>query len=410
MLTIRMPEVVASAKEAVVARWLVSPGAKVAVGDTVAEKETEKAVIDLESEIQGTVYRIIVDEGESASIGAEIAHLLAPGEEASPVTQLFGEDLSASATPATEQPTPLGETTTPERVTANRVVATPLVRKISRDLGIDLSTVSGSGPNGRIVRADLADARPEETVVAPDTSSVLPDSASSASPASEDGELSTPSRVRAIVAERLTESKASVPHFYLQSTVEVAELEEYRRRINSCTEDRLTVTDLLLRAFALAIARTPGTNAIWTADGIRKFSAVDIGLAVDAPEGLMTPVLRDLHRSSLGAVRDQRKDLVERARTRRLRPEHFIGGVASVSNLGMFGIEQFTAILNPPQSLILAVGAMRTVPRELDGTWVATSVMTLTLSVDHRVIDGALAAKMMAEFADIISHPDSLAL
>lgn len=407
---IRMPEVLAGATEATLLSWLVSPGDPVVAQQALAELETDKALVELPVEYDGVVGRLLVGEGEVVDVGRPIAVVLGVGE----ADDAADSALDADATSSTQV-----------RTESRRLFASPLVRRLAAEQGIDLRDVAGSGPNGRVVRRDLArhveglpaapaaraaaapaPAAPERTAQAP-TAPTISGGATTldtdAAPGYEDVPLD---RMRRAIATRLTESKTTVPHFYLVAHCRVDKLIELRAELNASTERKLSVNDFVLKAVALAMVEVPAANAIWNGDSIRRFSSVDISVAVATDGGLVTPVLRGAERASLTALSTTMADLAGRARSGRLRQHELEGGSFSVSNLGMFGTPEFTAIINPPQSGILAVGAARQLPiAGEEGHVVVGSVMTLTLSADHRVIDGAIAAQWMAALQRRIENP-----
>jgi pyruvate dehydrogenase E2 component (dihydrolipoamide acetyltransferase) len=408
---IRMPEVLAGATEATLQSWLVSPGQRVVAQQALAELETDKALVELPVEYDGVVGRLLVSEGDVVDVGRPIAVVLGLGEADDAADSALGEDAMPPTPPVPPTPpTP----PTKARTEGRRLFASPLVRRLAAEQGIDLNDVAGSGPNGRVVRRDLArhsDALTTAlaastptwpaTVAAPTAASTTVDT--DATPAFEDIPLD---RMRGAIARRLTESKTTVPHFYLVAHCRVDKLIELRAQVNASTGHRLSLNDFVLKAVALAMVEVPAANAIWNGDSIRRFTSVDISVAVATDGGLVTPVLRGAERASLTALSTTMADLADRARAGRLRQHELEGGSFSVSNLGMYGTSEFTAIINPPQSGILAVGAARQMPiAGEDGQVVVGSVMTLTLSADHRVLDGAIAAQWMAALQRRIENP-----
>ncbi len=386
---VRMPAVLAGVTEAAVQSWLVAPGQDVQVGDPLAEIETEKAVVEYPSEVAGRVERLLVAAGESVAVGAPIAVILEPGEGPEPVGSALAD---------------AGPTAAPQQEEGGRVFASPLVRRLAADRGIDLGRLSGTGPRGRIVRRDL-EALPAAVAGAsgPDSSGPAPDGR----PEPEPVQLS---RMRRAIARRLTESKTTVPHFYVTAHCRVDRLVELRRQLNEVAQQKLSLNDFVLKAVAAALREVPAANTVWAGDRLLRFRSVDVAMAVALPDGLVTPVLRDVDQLGLAALSLAAADLAARARTGRLQQAELEGGAFAVSNLGMYGVDEFSAILNPPQSGILAVAAAKPQPVVEDGSLAVGTVMTVTLSADHRVLDGALAAQWLAAFVHGVEHPLSLLL
>jgi len=460
---IRMPEVMAGATEAAVQTWLVQPGSVVSAEQTIAEIETDKAVVEFPVDFGGIVGRLLVPEGESVNVGDPIIVLLAEGEGESAVDEALraaGVALGAPAQPAPQAP--LSPSAVPERPVAPeppaaavppapaevrelsavaelpaaaperapaaaspaaaavphagaRLFASPLVRRMAAQSGVALADVPGTGPHGRVVRRDLeryleTAASAVSTAPATDPASAPEPAAPVQTPPAEAGYDDIPTdRMRRAIARRLTESKSTVPHFYLVADCRVDALLALRAQVNETAERRISVNDFVLKAVAAAFAEVPAANAIWNGDSIRRFSTVDIAVAVATDGGLTTPVVRGVERLPLTVVSATVADLAERARAGRLRQHELEGGSFSVSNLGMYGTTQFSAILNPPQSGILAVGAAEQRPVVgADGQLDVGTVMTVTLSADHRVLDGAVAAEWLAAFRRRIENPLSI--
>lgn len=445
---IRMPEVLAGAVEAAIQTWLIAPGASVAVGNALAEIETDKAIVELSAESAGTIGRLLAAEGENVAVGDPILVLLGEGEgegDIAPALAAAGVRGVEPAPPAAAEVTAsVAETTQPTESPSapaepapvpqssalvasaggGRLFASPLVRKLAVQSGIDLTAVLGSGPNGRVVRRDLerhlasqnagsspaTDAvptasAPEATVPVTAVSSpgVGPAPRESAAGDHEDVPLD---RMRKAIARRLTESKSTVPHFYLVADCRVDALLALRATVNESAPRKISVNDFVLKAVAGALVDVRAANAIWNGETIRRFSSVDISVAVATDGGLTTPVLRGVERMPLTVVSATVADLAERGRAGRLKQHELEGGSFSVSNLGMYGTTQFSAILNPPQSGILAVGAARKMPVVGDdGDLDIATVMTVTLSADHRVLDGAVAAEWLAAFQRRLENP-----
>lgn len=381
---VRMPAALAGVTEAAIQAWLVEPGQQVEVGDPLAEIETEKAVVEYASEVAGTVVELLVDEGMTVEVGTPIAVILEPGER---------PDAGESAIPGLTRDLP-PDLPTP----ADRLFASPLVRRLAQERGIDLTGLVGTGPRGRIVRRDL------DKIPAPAPS------VATAPTARPEPEVVPLSRMRKAIARRLTESKTSAPHFYVTAHCRVDRLLDARQQLNEVSERKLSINDFVLKAVAGALVEVPKANAVWGGDHILRHRTVDLGVAVAVEDGLVAPVVRDVDQLGLAKLSETVADLAERARAGRLQQPELEGGAFSVSNLGGYGVDEFSAILNPPQSGILAVAAAKPQPVVDQGQLAVGTVMTVTLSVDHRVIDGALAAEWMAAFVRRVENPLSLLL
>lgn len=434
---VRMPALAAGATEAAVQAWLVAVGDSVEVGQEIVEIETEKAVVEYEAEQSGVVAALLVEPGAAAAVGAPILVLAAVGQSAEDAVAEAGVSAPAAPAPAggglpaTESSedgllAPAPEPVDPASASAEpastagdhrgaRQFASPLVRKLARERGLDLSGLTGSGPNGRIVRRDL-DALPASAASASAASASAPpasashDSTASAPAPSAAAYTDVPhTGMRRAIARRLTESTTTVPHFFLSADCIVDEVLELRARINEKAESKISVNDFVLKAVAAAMLDVPEANATWTDAATRRFSSVDVGVAVSIPGGLVTPVVRGVEQLSLSGVNRAVRDLAERARAGRIKQQELEGGSFAVSNLGMYGTSRFSAIINPPHAGILAVGAAERRPIvSPDGELTAASVMTVTLSADHRVLDGALAAQWLAAFTERIQNPLTL--
>ena len=406
---VRMPSVLAGATEAAISNWLVAPGDTVAIGDPIAEIETEKALVEYAAEDAGIVGRLVLAAGDSGEIGEPILVLVGAGETDADIDAALGGAAAPGANG--HQPGPDGA--------RSRVFASPLVRKIALEKGIDLTGIAGTGPNGRIVRRDierLGDlSRPDTQPVArPDTREAVPAPAAAASAAvqgtapsgvSGAGALIPHTPLRRAIARRLTQSKATTPHFYMTTECVVDELLDLRRRINETAPAKISVNDFVVMATAAAFADVPEANVTWSDEGLVAHGSVDISIAVATDGGLVTPVLRRVETKRLSDIAREAQALAQRARDRRLLQHELEGGTFSVSNLGMYGTLEFAAIINPPQSGILAVGAAKPQPVVVDGAVTAATVMRCTLSVDHRAIDGALAARWLAAFTTRMQNP-----
>lgn len=422
-IVIRMPEVLAGATECVVSRWSVSEGDVVEVGDVLAEIETDKASVEYHAEEAGTVARLIAIEGALVDVGEPIAIFAVDGDTESDVEHALSEaglaDVgNASSAPevsASEPATTVAENSAanePQSELSNdggRLKASPIVRKMAKELGIDLSRVVGSGPAGRIVRHDI-DVLVSTGALATVTTGVS--SLQSPAPQASNATYSEipHTSMRRAIARRLTESKSTVPHFYLKADCMVNKLLQTRADVNDALGIKASVNDWVIKAVAHALMAVPASNVVWSEQSMRQFNQADISVAVATEGGLYTPVLRGVERMSIPEISERIRDLAERARHGTLKQDDIEGGSFAVTNLGMFGTEEFSAILNPPQSGILAVGAAREKAVVVDGELAVANVMTVTLSADHRAVDGALAAQWMAAFKTAIEHPLSLVL
>jgi pyruvate dehydrogenase E2 component (dihydrolipoamide acetyltransferase) len=425
---VRMPSVLAGATEAAISNWLVAPGDTVAVGDPIAEIETEKALVEYAAEDAGIVGRLVLAAGDSGEIGEPILVLVGAGETDADIDAALGGASAASASAASAgsagaapagagAPRANGHQPGPDGA-RSRVFASPLVRKIALEKGIDLAGIAGTGPNGRIVRRDIErlgdrsrpDTRPVARPVArPDTREAAPAPAAAQGTApsgvSGAGTLIPHTPLRRAIARRVTESKATTPHFYMTTECVVDELLDLRRRINETAPVKISVNDFVVMATAAAFADVPEANVTWSDEGLVAHGSVDISIAVATDGGLVTPVLRGVETKRLSDIAREAQALAQRARDRRLLQHELEGGTFSVSNLGMYGTLEFAAIINPPQSGILAVGAAKPQPVVADGAVTAATVMRCTLSVDHRAIDGALAARWLAAFTTRMQNP-----
>lgn len=417
--TIRMPEVLANVTEAAVQKWLVAPGDEVAVGQPFAEIETEKAVVEYMAETAGTVLQLLIGEGDAVDVGAPIAIVGEAGEVAPaspaaapsaasdggsvvvPPSDAAAGPAAAAAPAAAPAPAPAA----PPADSGARRFVSPLVRRLAREKGLSLDGVVGSGPGGRIVRRDV---QALLAAGAPATAAPAASAAPAAAPAGLEPELIPTSRMRKTIARRLTESKSTVPHFYLTADCRVDRLLELRREINAIDGVKISVNDLVVKAVAAAFIDVPEANTTWTDEGMLRHRTADIAIAVSLDDGLVTPVVRGVESLSVTALSAAIGDLATRARSGGLKQHEIEGGSFAVSNLGMFGTPAFSAIINPPQAGILAVGAARPAPVVVDGALEVGTVMTVTLSADHRVLDGALAARWLAAFVARIENPVSI--
>ena len=417
-IKILMPALSPTMTEGTLAKWLVSEGDDVNSGDVIAEIETDKATMEIEAVEEGKVGKILVGEGtEGVKVNELIALLLEDGEDAG---ALEGIAAAAAVTPAPEPeapaapaaPVPVATAPTPAAPAAapgNRIFASPLARRMAQQAGHELSNVTGSGPNGRIVKRDIEAA----LASGPPAPAAAPAAAPAPMPAGVEPafDFEPASTMRKVIAQRLSESKQTVPHFYLTVDCEIDTLLALRKDLNSRSDDyKISVNDLIIKASGVALRGVPAANASWSGDGIKRYHTADISVAVAIEGGLITPVVRDAGGKGLEAISSEMRDLAERARAGKLMPEEYQGGTFSISNLGMFGIKQFDAVINPPQGAILAVGAGEPRPVVRNGALAVATVMSVTLSVDHRVVDGSVGAEFLAAFKKLIEDPMTMLL
>ena len=434
---ILMPALSPTMTEGRLAKWLKKEGDQVKAGDVIAEIETDKATMEVEAVDEGKLQKILVPAGtDGVPVNAPIAVLL--GEDEDPAAAPAPAPKAAAPAPAPKPaPTP---TPTPASAAApapsakpvaalqdrgERVFASPLARRIAADKGVDLKSIAGSGPHGRIVKADVEAAKPGVPAA---KSAAAPAAAKSAAPLAA-GVLTAAAvaagiahhvvphtSMRRAIARRLTESKQQVPHFYLTLDCEIDALLKLRADLNAKAPEKgdgvykLSVNDFVIRAAAAALRKVPAANAAWSDEGVVMFDAVDISVAVAIPGGLITPIIRHADGKGLAAISNEMKGLAARAKEGKLKLEEFQGGTFSISNLGMFGIKDFAAVINPPQGCILAVGAGEQRPVVKNNALAIATVMSVTLSVDHRVVDGAVGAEFLASFKKLIEDPITLLL
>lgn len=415
----RMPEVAANATEAVLAEWLVSENAGFRAQEPIATVETEKAVVDVEAEADGVVLKTLVAPGAQVEVGAPIAVIAGPGERVEDLATLLAELGVAESTaqvvagrqdvPARPDPEG-GRNGDGGHGPDGRVFASPLARRMAREAGLAVEDLDGTGPRNRVLRRDVERALAARRGGAASARPVRDEEP--ASPRSlpagveQSGVTEVPhSRIRRATAARLTESKQTAPHFYLRATLRVDRLLRLRTELNEGREAPVSLNDLVVMAAGAAHREVPEMNVVWTPDAVRSYDRVDLAVAVATDRGLLTPVVRDVTSLSVTALAAVTRDLVERSRAGRLRQEELEGGTMSITNLGMWGTEEFAAIINPPHAAILAVGAVREEPVVEDGELAVGSVMRATLSVDHRPVDGVVAARWMRAFRDLVEHP-----
>jgi pyruvate dehydrogenase E2 component (dihydrolipoamide acetyltransferase) len=447
-INILMPALSPTMEKGNLAKWLKKEGDKVKSGDVLAEIETDKATMEFEATDEGTLGKILVPEGtQDVAINAPIAVLLAEGEKADAAAPAPAAKASAApaaapaAAPTAPAPAKAAEPAKPAEASAPgtmmragihatapasagngaaRTFASPLARRLAKEAGVDISQVTGSGPHGRVVKADIDAVKSGK---APLAAKAAPASAPAAAPSMtdaqvmklfDDGEYTVVphDNVRKIIAKRLVEAKTTIPHFYLTLDTEIDALMALRADINGASpvvdgkpKWKVSVNDLVIKALAMALMRVPDANVTWTDAGMLRHTRADVGVAVSIPGGLITPVVRHADTKTISQISIEMKDLAARARNRKLAPQEYQGGTTAVSNLGMFGIKDFAAVINPPHATILAVGAGIETPVVRDGKIEIRTIMTCTLSTDHRAVDGALGAQLFQAFKELIEKP-----
>ena len=423
-IEILMPALSPTMTEGKLAKWLVKEGDTIASGDVIAEIETDKATMEVEAVDEGTIAKILVPEGtDNVAVNTVIALVAEEGEDVAAAASAAPKAAAASApapTPAAEAPAPAaapvpapGPTAAPA---AGRIFASPLAKRIAKTEGVDLATVTGSGPRGRIVKADVEAAAkaPKPVAAAPAPAPVAASAAAAKAPVFPFPEGSFEAipndGMRKTVAKRLTEAKSTIPHFYLTIDCELDALLALRTQLNAKSPVKISVNDFILRASALALKKVPAANATWTDEAILRHKNADVAVAVAIDGGLITPIVFKAETKGLATIAAETKDLAERARSRKLKPTEYQGGTFSISNLGMFGIKEFAAVINPPHGAILAIGTGEKRPVVKDGALAVATVMTVTLSCDHRVVDGAVGAEFLAAFKGLIEDPMTMML
>ena len=433
-IELKMPALSPTMEEGTLAKWLVKEGDSVASGDILAEIETDKATMEFEAVDEGTIAKILVPEGtDGVKVGAPIAILAGEGEDAgaaasaAPKADTPAEGPKPAPAPKADetpksapQPAPVETPAAPAqpavapRAEGDRVKASPLARRLAQAQGIDLGALQGSGPGGRIVRADIDAAVGKAPAAAPagapsagpavTTHAVMPGVIEQAIP----HEAIKLSNVRKTIARRLTESKQQIPHIYLTVEIQLDALLKLRGELNAGLESRgvkLSVNDLLIKALAQALIEVPECNVSFAGDQLLKYSRADVSVAVSIPAGLITPIIVGADSKSVSAISTEMKDLAARARDGKLQPQEYQGGTASLSNMGMYGIKQFEAVINPPQGMIMAIGAGEKRPYVINESLQIATVMSATGSFDHRAIDGADGAKLMQAFKRLVENP-----
>ena len=436
-INITMPALSPTMEEGNLAKWHVKEGDSVSAGDIIAEIETDKATMEVEAVDEGTIAKILVSEGsEGVKVNAVIAVLAEEGEDASVVSAAPAPDEAPSAPQVTDEPqeairpvaTPQPVTTdisAPSQSDETRIFASPLARRIAADKGIDLASIKGSGPRGRIIKADvenfsatdmpaIAD-QPESAGAASGviTAQDMPDEQVLALYEEDKYEILPHDNMRKVIASRLTQSTQTIPSYFLSMDCQLDALLALRKEINASApkgEDdkpayRISVNDFIIKAMALALRDVPMANASWTSSARVIHKTCDVGVAVAIPDGLITPIVREAERKSLSVISIEMKDMAGRARNRKLTPEEYLGGSTAVSNLGMFGVSNFTSIINPPHASIVSIGAGEQQAVVKDGALASATVMTATFAFDHRVIDGALGAELAVAFKRYMETP-----
>ncbi|MCO4100116.1 MAG: pyruvate dehydrogenase complex dihydrolipoamide acetyltransferase [Gemmatimonas sp.] len=400
-------------EEGRLAKWTKNVGDVVKSGDTIAEVETDKAIMELVARGDGVLRARLIDEGATAPVGNLIGVIASADEDIS----AFGSGGGAAAAAAAAAPAPAPAETAPAAAApaptpaaaepAGATRSSPLARRLAAEKGLALSSIQGSGPGGRIIRRDI-----EAAAVAAPAAAAAPSAGSKPTGVAVsmqiDGEHKDVAltQMRKTIARRLGESIGPIPTFFLTSEIDMTNVGKLREQMGAAGDAfKVSVNDIVIKAVAIALTRHPEVNAHWMGDSIRYFSAAHVGMAVATDDGLIVPVIRDAHLKGLGAIGKEARELAKRARERKLQPAEFTGGTFSVSNLGMFGIDQFTAIINPPEAAILAVGATETKPVWENGQFVPRQRMRVTMSCDHRIIDGAVGAKFLQTLRQLLEAP-----
>ncbi|NBD10676.1 pyruvate dehydrogenase complex dihydrolipoamide acetyltransferase [Corallococcus silvisoli] len=415
-LAILMPSLSPTMKEGKIVKWLKKEGDKVSSGDAIAEVETDKSNLEVEAYDDGTLARITVKEGDMATVGAPIAFLTPKGAKAgtsAPAAAPSAPKPSAAAAPSAPaggQVVPLRREAAP--ASGGRLRASPLAKRIAQERGLDISQVRGSGPLGRVVKRDVEQALGQGVAKAPVQAPAAkkvgaPQPEVRAFGARPEPQAVPMSSMRKVIGQRMSEVKPGVPHFYLTVEVEMEAAAKIREEAKAL-DLKVSVNDIIVKAAAIALRRSPKMNVSLQGDQVLHYGTVDVGIAVAIEDGLITPIIRDADLKGLQAISAESRDMAERARKRALKPAEYTGGSLTVSNLGMYGIDQFIAVINPPQSAILAVGAVAEKAVARDGQVVVRKMMTVTLSGDHRVIDGATGAEYLRELKGLLEHPSRL--
>ncbi|MDG4602323.1 MAG: pyruvate dehydrogenase complex dihydrolipoamide acetyltransferase [Defluviicoccus sp.] len=426
-IEVLMPALSPTMTEGKLARWVKREGETVNSGDVIAEIETDKATMEVEAVDEGVLGKILVAEGsEHVAVNTPIAMILVEGEDAKALTAGTPAPAKAAA-PAPAAPAaapaapPSPSPAAPAQAAGARIFASPLAKRMAAEAGLDLAAIKGSGPRGRIIKADVEAAKQAPPAAKPAAAPQAAKPAPAAAPAAAPQPFETPyvevanSTMRKVIARRLSDSKRDIPHYYLTIECNIDPLLELRDKLNARTGEgpaafKLSVNDFVIRAVALALRAYPDANCSWTDEAIRFYQTVDVAVAVAAPNGLITPIVRNADAKGLAAISNEIKHLAGRARESKLMPEEYVGGGFTVSNLGMYGIKEFAAIINPPQSCLLAVGAAEKRPIVKDGALAIGTMMSCTLSADHRSVDGAKGASFLKVFKGLIEDPLTMLL
>ena len=428
-----MPKLSPTMEEGQISRWLKKEGDKVSMGEPLAEIDTDKATMEMQALANGVLLKILINEGQSAPLGQTIAVVGEPNED---IASLLSEapaaappkqeqqkqeepkeekpaappppQAKAAAAGSTAQPAgPVANGRQPQAAAAGRMIVSPLAARMAAEAGIDLRSLQGSGPNGRIIKRDI-----EEAMSQPKAAPAQPAFPRAVEPGRIPQVAASPyrdeptSEIRKVIAKRLVTSLGPVPHFFLTTEIEMDRAAEMRKGINALDPElKISVNDIVIKVAAAALRQHPEINASFQGNFVRYYEHADIGVAVAIEDGLITPVIRSADQKSLSEIAAEVRELAERARSRKLKPEEYTGASFSISNLGMFGIDEFTAVINPPEGAILAVGAMSAKPVVRDNEIVIRQMMRVTMSCDHRVIDGATGAKFLQTFKKILENP-----
>jgi pyruvate dehydrogenase E2 component (dihydrolipoamide acetyltransferase) len=411
---LRMPAISANVVEAVLSEWPLAESSAFAEGDPIATVETDKAVVDVPAESDGVLLRTLVEPGKAVPVGTPMAVLTAPGEVVDDVEALVRNLIGGESAPVADETTPAGDREVsqsavpagPSAATA-RVFASPLARRLARENGLRVYELHGTGPGGRIVRDDIHRVLAARSAAAPRRAASAPRARDGVAvePAAAGYEDIPHSRMRRAIATRLAASTRETPVFTIRGSARVDALLALRAELNANTDVKITLNDLIVAAAARTHVAIPDMNVVWTDDAVRRFRDVDVAVAVATDNGLVTPVMRGLQNLTVSALARRSADLVARARDGRLRQDELDGGTLTVTNLGAYGTEEFSAVINPPQAAILAVGAARPEVVAVDGQPAVATLLRVTLSVDHRPVDGVLAARWMAHFLGLLEAP-----
>jgi len=425
-IQILMPALSPTMTEGNLVKWLKKEGEAVESGDVLAEIETDKATMEVEAIDEGILAKIVVpDATEGVKVNQLIAIILEEGEDAAALNDVAPAPQAAAALPPSPQTVPATAPIAPQpsatqpgaTQSGDRVSASPLARRMALQAGLDIASLTGSGPHGRVVKIDIEAALSGGAVAMPATAAAAPPALAPSVPAAGVAAYTEVpnSMMRKIIAQRLGQAKRDIPHFYLSVDCAVDALMALRKDLNAKAPEgegayKLSLNDFVVRAVALALRKVPAANATWTDEAVRLYASIDVSVAVATPGGLITPVIRDADNKGLAGISAETRDLAGRAREGKLMPEEYQGGGFTISNMGMYGVKEFAAIINPPQSCILAVGAAEQRPVVKDGALAIATIMTCTLSVDHRSVDGALGAQFMAAFKALIEEPLTMLL